>query len=117
MNLPLGQEVPMFARRVTMKLKPNSVPKFTHTLEKDIIPLLRKQSGFKDEFTFVATGDKEAVAISLWDRRESAEAYSSSRYSEVVKLLAGVVEGTPVVQSGEVSNSTIHRIPATPPAR
>jgi len=107
----------MFARRVTMKLKPNSVPELTRRLNEDVIPLLRKQRGFKDEFTFVATGDKEAVAISLWDRRENAEAFSSGRYSEVVKLLDTVVEGTPDVQSGEVSNSTIHRIPATPAAR
>jgi len=107
----------MFARWVTMKLQPNSVQEFTRTLEKDIIPLLRKQTGFKEEFSFVASGDKEAVAISLWDRRENAEAYGSGQYSEVVKLLETVVEGTPNVQSGEVSNSTIQRIPATPTPR
>jgi hypothetical protein len=33
----------MFARRVTMKLEPNSVPEFTRRLEKDVIPLLQKQ--------------------------------------------------------------------------
>jgi len=107
----------MFARRVTMKLKPNSAREFTRRLETDVIPLLRKQTGFKDELTFVATGDEEAVAISLWDRRESAEAYGAGQYREGVKLLDTVVEGIPDVQSGEVSNSTIHRIPATPAAR
>ena len=107
----------MFARRVTMKLKPNSVPEFTRTLEKEVIPLLRKQKGFKDEFTFVTTGDMEAVAISLWDRQENAEAYSHGQYSEVVKLLGTVADGPLHVQSGEVANSTIHKIPATPQAR
>jgi hypothetical protein len=107
----------MFARWVTMKLQPNSVREFTRTLENDIIPLLRKQTGFKEEFSFVATGDKEAVAISLWDRRENAEAYGRGQYAEVMKLLGTVVEGTPDVQSGEVSNSTIQRIPATPAPR
>ena len=34
-----------------------------------------------------------------------------------MRLLGTVVEGSPDVQSGEVSNSTIHRIPATPAAR
>ena len=107
----------MFARRVTMKLKPNCVPELTRTVEHDVIPLLRKQTGFKDELTFVATGGMEAVAISLWDRRESAEAYNNGQYAEVVKLLETIVDGTPDVQSGEVSNSTIHTIPATPAAR
>lgn len=107
----------MFARRVTMQLKPNSVPEFTRKLEKDVLPVLRKQTGFKDEVTFVATGNKEAVAISLWDRRENAEVYDKGRYAEVVKLLGTVVDGVPHVQGGEVSNSTMHRIPATPVAR
>ncbi len=37
----------MYARSVRMKLKPNSVAVFTHTIEKEVIPLLRKQTGFE----------------------------------------------------------------------
>jgi len=107
----------MFARRVTMKLKPESDSEFTRKLEKEVIPLLQKQTGFKDEITFVTTGGKEALAISLWDRREDAEAYNSAKYSEVVKILGTVVEGTPHVQSGEVSNSTFHKIAVAAAAR
>jgi len=95
-----------------MQLKPNSVPDFTRKIENDVIPLLRKQAGFQDEITFVSPGDKEALAISLWDRKESAEAYNRGKYSEVVKMLGTVVEGTPKVHSGEVSNSTFHKIAA-----
>jgi hypothetical protein len=102
----------MFARTVTMKLKPQSGPDFTRRLEKDVIPLLHKQAGFKDEITLMTNGDKEALAISLWDRRENAEAYDRGKYSEVVKMLSTVVDGTPHVQSGEVSNSTFHKIAA-----
>jgi hypothetical protein len=54
-----------------MELKPNSVEGFTHTFEAEVIPLLRKQKGFKDEITFIPVGQKEAVAISLWDSGES----------------------------------------------
>jgi hypothetical protein len=57
----------MFARRVYMHLKPNSVAEFTQRLEKDILPLLRKQKGFQDEITFVGQGGREAFGISLWD--------------------------------------------------
>ncbi len=102
----------MFARRVAMHLKPNSVPEFTQRLEKEIIPLLRRQKGFQDEITCVATGGKEAFGISLWDRQENAEAYNRSTYPEVAKILDRVVEGTPQVESYEVSNSTFHKIAA-----
>ena len=100
----------MYARNVSISLKPNTASEFTQTFEKDILPLLRKQNGFKDEITFLAPERSEAVAISLWDGKENAEAYSRDTYPQVLKTLAKVVEGTPVVESYEVSNSTFHKI-------
>ncbi len=102
----------MFARTVRMQLKPNSVPEFTLMVEREVIPLLRKQQGFKDEITFVPSGGQEAVAISLWEQKENAEAYHRGAYPEVLKAVAKVVEGTPQVQTSEVSNSTWHKIAA-----
>src|SRR6266481_4394519 len=100
----------MFTRRVSMHLKPNSVAEFTKTIEKDILPLLRKQKGFQDEITFVVPGGTEAFGVSLWDNRENAEAYNRETYPEVAKILARVVEGTPKVETYEVANATFHKI-------
>ncbi len=103
----------MFARRVDMHLKPNSsIAEFTQRLEKDILPLLRKQKGFQDEITFVAQGGREAFGISVWDKAENAEAYNRSTYPEVTKFLATVVEGAPQVKTYNVANSTFHKIAA-----
>ena len=102
----------MFARTVRMQLKPNSVAEFTSVIEKEIIPLLRKQQGFRDEITFLPPDNgKEAVAISLWEQKENAEAYGRGTYPDVLKAMAKVVEGSPQVQTSEVSNSTWHRSP------
>ena len=102
----------MFARRVYMHLKPNSVVEFTQRLEKDVLPLLRKQKGFQDEITFVGQGGGEAFAISLWDTPENAEAYNRGTYPEVAKLLATIVEGVPQTETFNVTNSTFHKIAA-----
>ncbi len=102
----------MFARTVRMQLKPNSVGEFTVMFEKEVIPVLRKQQGFKDEITFVPSDGKEAVAISLWEQKENAEAYSRGAYPELLKTMAKVIDGTPQVQNSEVSNSTWHKIAA-----
>lgn len=102
----------MFARKVSMHLKPNSVPEFTQRLDKEIIPLLRKQKGFQDEITFVAPGGKDAFGISLWENAENAEAYNRGSYLEVTKILGRVVEGTPKVETYDVTNSTFHKIAA-----
>jgi heme-degrading monooxygenase HmoA len=100
----------MFARTVRIQLKPNSIAAFTQTIENDIIPLLRKQPGFQDEIAFVVPGGTEAVSISMWDQKEHAEVYARSTYPQVLKAVAHVVEGTPQVDTYEVSNSTFHKI-------
>jgi heme-degrading monooxygenase HmoA len=102
----------MFARNVTMRLKPNTVSDFNRTLEKEILPLLQKQQGFRDELTLVSSNGSEVVGISLWDQRQDAEAYQRTTYPEVQKLLSKVIEGTPQVQTHEVSTSTFHKVAA-----
>ena len=100
----------MFARSISVHLKPNSIAEFTRLIEQEILPLLRKQKGFRDEMTFVVPGGAEAVGISLWDQKENAEAYSRGTYPQVLSALAKVMEGTPQVQTYQVSNSTFHKI-------
>jgi quinol monooxygenase YgiN len=103
----------MFARHVSMQLKPNNRAEFTATIENVILPILRKQHGFQDEIAFIAPGSgTEVVAISLWDKKEDAEAYHRGSYPEVVKALAKVIDGTPEVRNLEVANSTLQQTAA-----
>ena len=102
----------MFARNVRMQLKPNSTAQFTQLLEKEVLPVLRKQDGFKDEVAFVVPNGTEAIAISFWQTKENADAYSRSAYPEVLKTLNKVVEGSPQLQTYEVCSSTIQKITA-----
>ncbi len=106
----------MYARRVSMNLKPNSVEEFTKNLEKDVIPMLRRQKGFQDAITFVVPDGSKVLAISLWDKQENAEAYSTGAYKEVTKILSKVVDGTASVENYDVASSTFHKIAATIPA-
>src|SRR5213078_4224116 len=106
------KESHMFARRVYMHLKPNSIAEFTQRLEKDVPPLLRKQKGFQDEMTFVGQSGREAFGISVWDKAENAEAYNRGTYPEVAKILASVIDGAPQVETFDVANSTFHKIAA-----
>jgi hypothetical protein len=102
----------MVSQNVSMHLKPNRVAEFTRTIDREIIPLLRKQKGFQDELTFIASGGLEAIGISLWDKAEDADAYSRRIYPGVLKALADVVEGTPRIQIFEIANSTFHMLAA-----
>ncbi len=102
----------MYARNVVLHLKPDTAAEFNKTFARDILPLLRKQNGFTDEITFVDPNGRDAVAISLWDRKESADRYSRDTYPQVLKDLSKVVDGTPEVHSYEVAMSTFHKIDA-----
>jgi hypothetical protein len=82
---------------------------YNRTFEKDVLPLLRKQNGFKDEISISGAGGTEVTAISMWDSKASADAYNNNVYPEVVKTLSRVIEGAPKVQAGEVINSTLHK--------
>ena len=105
----------MFARSVSFHLRPGRAAEFTQLLEKDVIPVLRKQKGFQDEIALVAPGGEDALGISLWDLKENAESYARSSYASVIKALAQVIDGTPVVETYEVASSTFHKVarPAT----
>jgi heme-degrading monooxygenase HmoA len=102
----------MFTRHVTMKLKANSAAEFNRIIENKVLPLLRKQKGFRDEIILIAPERLEAVGNSFWDTKEDAQAYNSTGYPELLKTLSTVVEGTPKVETFEVANSTCHKLAA-----
>jgi hypothetical protein len=100
----------MFARNVSVHLKYNMLSEYGHVFDNQILPLLRKQTGFRDEITFSSPGGLDVTAISLWDNKADAEAYNTNTYPEVLKTFAKVIDGTPKVQTYEVVNSTFHKI-------
>ena len=102
----------MFIRNVTMKLKANTATEFNSLIENEILPLLRKQPGFRDEITFVAPERSEAVAISFWETKENLETYNRTTYLELLKIVAKIVEGTPKVETFELATSTLHKLAA-----
>jgi hypothetical protein len=95
-----------------MEVKPNAATEFANVIDSKVLPLLRKQEGFRDLITFVAPDRSEAIAISFWDTKEEAETYNVTGYSEVLKNLTGVVEGTPRVGTAEVVTSTFQKLAA-----
>jgi len=99
----------MFAHKLSMYLKNDGALAFKQKIEADIIPLLRKQQGFLEEITFLYLNGREVHAFSLWESAEHAEVYNRRAYPEVLRMLASVIEGMPLVQTFEVLNSTIHR--------
>ena len=100
----------MFVRNVSIKLKPNTLKDFNQTFENEIVPMLRKQAGFRDEIAFASDDSSHLTAISLWDSKEQAEVYNAGAYPVVLKALDKYLDGAPKVRTGSVINSTTHKI-------
>lgn len=105
----------MFVRKISIQLKPNTFDEFTRTFEKEVIPVLNKQQGFKGEITFGTPGSRDVLATSLWDTQKSADLYAGKSYNDVLKMLANVLDGTPKLETTEVLHSTFHEISIAKP--
>lgn len=103
----------MFVRQVTAHFKPDKFDLLNQRLEKEVIPLLKKQHGFRDELSFFDKEKEEAVAMSFWDTQQDAEKYQRDVYPQISRKMEDAIEGTPVVRSFEVNNSTWYGIHAS----
>lgn len=102
----------MYARMVTGKFKPEKLNFVTQTLEKDVIPLLKKQHGFRDEVSFFDKDMKEINAISFWDSKKDLEKYDHDVYPQVRAKMADAFVTQPKTHEFEISNSTWYKIHA-----
>ena len=100
----------MYARNVSFRLKSNMQSDYTHTVENQILPILRKQKGFKEEITLCSPGSQDAVSISMWESKNNADDYNTNTYPEVLKTLAKIIDGTPRVHNYETVVSTFHKV-------
>ena len=87
----------MFAHKVSFHLKSNVFSDHTRAFDKDILPLLRKQNGFRDDM-FAVPGGSDVTAISLWNNQASAETYKH-------QFLPRGVEGDGKIRRGNAQGS------------
>lgn len=100
----------MFTRRVIMNFKPGSAAEVGRIIEGDVIPRLRRQKGMRHDDTFINPELSEAVLNTYWDAQGYAEAYGRGAYPAAVESLSRVLEGTPQVETFDISSSTFHHI-------
>jgi quinol monooxygenase YgiN len=93
-----------FTRNVQFSIKPGQSQAFKNVMEKDILPIMKKQDGFRGELALV--NENHAVGISCWDSEKHAETYRTNTYPKVLETLSSVIEGTPSVETYDVASTT-----------
>jgi heme-degrading monooxygenase HmoA len=100
----------LVARKVSARLKPDSLAEFTNLMEREILPWLRTQEGFLDLITLAVPAAREVAIISFWDDKGSAQDYSARGYPEAVKVLEKLLDGPPYVKTFDVVSSTFQQM-------
>ena len=99
----------MFARKVSVRLKPNALEKFTNVMESEILPWLQTQEGFLELITLATSDGSEVQVISFWEQEGSAQACHSGAYPGVLKVLTALLDGISNSKTFEVVSSTLER--------
>ena len=94
-----------FVRNLRIQLKPAKAQDFNKILTTDVLPLLKKQPGFAHELTMVR--DNNAVAISVWNDKASADKYIQTTYPTVMEKLTPFIEGQPVVENYDLTVASL----------
>ena len=92
-----------YARNVHFKVKSGKEREFTALFENEVMPLLRKQAGFREYFTL--STPHYVLGITVWEDRQSAEKFNSTIYPTILAKLNSVLEGTPRVETYDVTSS------------
>src|SRR4051812_41073227 len=103
----------MFARHLNFKLKPNMIKDYAATFEREVMPILRKQAGFRDMLTLANPNGTDVYGISFWETKEQAAAYDRSAYPMVLESLNKFLESPPTLGVYSVVQSTMHKVSAS----
>ena len=71
----------------------------------DVLPLLKQQPGFAHELMMVR--DNQAVSISVWNDKASADKYTQNVYPKVIERLAPWIEGQPVTETYDLTVASL----------
>jgi len=97
----------MLARAVVIKVRSGCEIELNRTFEQEIVPLFRKEKGFRGLLAFTVPDGTEALSFSLWEHKENSGGFIT-RSLAALTALARVALGKSSVQVCEVGNSPLY---------
>ena len=85
------------ARSVRFDIAPDKNEAFHTLFRNEVLPILKKQAGFRNELLLV--NDQHVQAISVWNDLDSARKYESATYPQLDKTLRPVMSGKSTVET------------------
>jgi heme-degrading monooxygenase HmoA len=79
----------MFARILACEVKLEKKEEFVRVMKNEVLPILKKQTGFLEILPFFPEKMKEekVISVSLWTTKADAERYEREFYPKVLNIL------------------------------
>src|SRR5271167_3643522 len=92
----MKRRTPMFARILNCEVKLEKKAEFVKAVKNEIVPILKKQTGFLEVLPFFPEKMKEekVITVSLWATKADAERYERAFYPEVLNILKPYLAAT-----------------------
>ncbi len=96
----------MFARILEFVPKPEKKDELIKTVRQEILPILRKQSGFLEIIPFdPEIRNEKFITVSLWTDKREAEKYSRDSFSQIEQILKPLLTTSISVKTFNVETS------------
>lgn len=94
----------MHARLTTVATKPETVDELTQIYQRDILPVITSQQGFKGVYLFIDQSTGEGVSLTLWESEADGAAYDrSGTYKAQVDKLRQFFTAAPSLKTYETA--------------
>jgi quinol monooxygenase YgiN len=106
----------MVSRVITCSIKPEKVDEFRNAINDDFLPRIQAQAGFLENIESCDPASGEYCCMTLWRSASDVRNYDDGLFQEIAARLVPMMEGSPVVRTLPVENSSAHNIRAGAPA-
>jgi heme-degrading monooxygenase HmoA len=94
----------MYARVVNIQFQVGKIDEANLIVKNSVIPVVKKQKGFKGQLFLTQHDTNKAVSINLWETEADLLAFEGSAlYKELMGKIAGILAGPPSGERYEVS--------------
>jgi len=101
----------MIARHIEVNLKPEKFIEFKTLYEKEILPLMKRQTGFLDSISLVPENvNDKSVTISLWRTKQNCENYHKKEFPRILEMVKPFLKDTPKIEYFNVEYATFRRV-------
>ena len=101
----------MIARHIEVNLKPEKLVEFKNLYEKEILPLIKRQTGFLDSITLVPENVNDRnITITLWRTQQDCENYNRKDYPKILEMVRPFLRDTPKVEYFNVEYATFRKV-------